>query len=48
MTPETYALAAVLVAWAIHAKYLKVLHKRDMLDLIALQLKATGRTPWRA
>jgi hypothetical protein len=48
MTPETYAIAAVLVAWAIHAKYLKVQHKRDMLGLIALQLKATGRTPWRA
>lgn len=41
-------LLCTLAAWFLHVQFVKRRAKRDMLDLIALQLKATGRTPWRA
>lgn len=42
---ETYLLIVVTVAWFAHVQYLKARACKDMLALIALQLKCTGRTP---
>ena len=40
----TWVLLCTLAAWFLHVQIIKRRAKRDMLDLIALQLKATGRT----
>ena len=37
-----------LAAWSLHVWIVKRRARRDLLGLIALQLKATGRTPWGA
>ena len=43
----TWVLLCTLAAWFLHVQFVKRRAKRDMLGLIALQLKATGRTPCR-
>lgn len=44
----TTLFLCTFAAWFLHVWIVKRRARRDMLGLITLQLKATGRTPWRA